>query len=194
MSEKLFSRLYWKPYVLIGVSMILVLISSLLAYLLPWMAINYTGYDLYLFKGIAWSVKLAILVYLFSVYRVFAAHYFPKLKSLCTAEARAVITGYKQTWTRGKQLCPILSYTVEGREYSEALNDAKGSREKDGDKLDKGYTLKLPRKIVYNPQDPRQFYIPGEEFYKRGGAIFRYVLFSVLFFVQLYLNVFMYAR
>ena len=40
MSEKLFSRLYWRPYLLIGISMLLVLVSSLIPYLLPhaWLA------------------------------------------------------------------------------------------------------------------------------------------------------------
>lgn len=194
MSEKLFSRLYWRPYVLIGVSILLVLLSSVLPYLLPWLAFNYTGYDVYLFKAIAWTVKLAVLVYLFSVYRALSARYFPKLNRLCTSEARAVITAYKQSWARGKQLCPVLTYTVNGTEYSEPLNEAKGSREKEGDKMERGFSLKLPRKIMYNPQEPRQFYIAGEEYYSRRAAIFRYILFSLLFFIQLYLNVFMYVR
>lgn len=196
MSEKLFSRLYWRPYLLIGVSMILVLVSSMLPYLLPhgWLGKNYPGYDLYMFKTMAWLIKLAMLVYLFSVVRVFWKGYFPKLKNVCTAEARAVITGYKTSWTRGKQLCPIFTYTVDGTEYSEALNEAKGSRSKDEEVIERGFTLKLPRKIIYNPKQPREFYLPGCEYYSRKTAIFRYFMFSLLFFLQLYLNVFMYVR
>ena len=36
MSEKLFFRLYWRPYVLLGVSVLLVLIGSLAPYILPY--------------------------------------------------------------------------------------------------------------------------------------------------------------
>ena len=196
MSEKLFSRLYWRPYLLIGVSMILVLVSSVIPYILPhaWLGKNYPGYDLYMFKTMAWLIKLAMLVYLFSIVRVFWKGYFPKLKSVCTTEVRAVITGYKTSWTRGRQLCPIFTYTVDGKEYSEALNEAKGSRSKDEEVIERGFTLKLPRKIVYNPQNPREFYLPGCEYYSRKTAIFRYLMFSLLFFLQLYLNVFMYVR
>lgn len=196
MSEKLFSRLYWRPYLLIGVSMILVLVSSMVPYILPhaWLGKHYPGYDLYMFKTMAWLIKLAMLVYLFSIVRVFWKGYFPKLKNVCTAEVRAVITGYKTSWTRGKQLCPIFTYTVDGTEYSEALNEAKGSRSKDEEVIERGFTLKLPRKIIYNPKQPREFYLPGCEYYSRKTAIFRYFMFSLLFFLQLYLNVFMYVR
>ena len=82
--------------------------------------------------------------------------------------------------------------TVDGKEYSEALNEARGSRTKEGDRLDRGFALKQARKIIYNPADPREFYIRGEEYYSRKGALVRFVLFSLLFFLQLYLNVFMY--
>ncbi len=196
MSEKLFSRLYWRPYILIGISMLLVLASSLMPYLLPhaWLGKNYPGYDLYMFKTMAWMIKLAMLLYIWCVVRAVWKRYFPKLETLCTAEVRAVITGYKQSWSRGKQLCPMFTYTVDGKEYSEALNESKGTKDKDGDIIERGFTLKLPRRIVYNPQDPRQFYLPGCEYYSRKAAIFRFVLFSLLFFLQLYLNVFMYLR
>lgn len=196
MSEKLFSRLYWRPYLLIGVSMLLVLISSLLPYLLPhaWLGKHYPGYDLYMFKTMAWLIKFAMLLYLFGVVRAIWKNYFPKLTSLCTTEVRAVITGYKKSWSRGSQLCPIFTYTVAGKEYSEALNEAKGSSSKGVETIEKGFTLKLPRKIIYNPQEPRQFYLAGCEYYSRKAAIFRFVLFSLLFFLQLYLNVFMYVR
>ncbi len=196
MSEKLFSRLYWRPYICIGVSMLLVLLSSLAPYIFPrdWLALNLHGYGMYIFKGMAWLIKISVLVYLYSIYEIFAKKYFPKLDKLCTLQVRAVITEYKQTWTRGKQLCPVLTYTVGGREYSEALNEAHGERDKDGDHIEKGYTLKLPRKILCNAQDPRQFYISGEEYYSRRAAIVRYIVFSLLFFVQMYLNIFIYAR
>lgn len=196
MSGKLFSRLYWRPYLLIGISMLLVLVSSLIPYLLPheWLAKHYPGYDLYMFKSMVWLIKLAMLLYLFSVVRVFWKGYFPKLQNVCTTELRAVITGYKTSWSRGKQLCPVFTYTVDGVEYSEAMNEAKGERSKDEEVIERGFTLKLPRKIVYNPQNPREFYLPGCEYYSRKTAIFRYVMFSLLFFLQLYLNVFMYVR
>lgn len=196
MSEKLFSKLYWRPYLLIGISMLLVLISSLVPYVLPhaWLGKNYPGYDLYMFKTMAWLIKFSMLLYLFSVVRVFWKGYFPKLKNVCTKEVRAVIIDYKTSWTRGKQLCPIFTYTVDGTEYSEALNEAKGTRSKDEEIIERGFTLKLPRKIIYNPQNPREFYLPGCEYYSRKTAVFRYIMFSLLFFLQLYLNVFMYVR
>lgn len=74
-------------------------------------------------------------------------NYFPKLPKLCSEETRAVITGYKKTWSRGSQLCPIFTYNVDGTEYSEALNESKGSRTKTEETIDRGFTLKLPRKI-----------------------------------------------
>lgn len=196
MSEKLFSRLYWRPYLFIGISMLLVLISSLVPYLLPhgWLGKNYPGYDLYMFKGMAWLLKLALLLYLYAVVSAFTKNYFPKLQDLCCKETRAVISGYKASWTRGKQLCPVFTYSVDGREYSEAINEAKGNREKDGDIIERGFTLKLPRKIIYNPQNPREFYLPGSEYYSRKTAVFRFALFSVLFFLQLYLNFFVNVR
>ncbi len=196
MSEKLFSRLYWRPYKLIGLAMLMILISSMLPYVLPhaWLAQQLPNYTYYMFKGMAWLVKLAILVYLFSIYRAFRGNYFPKLEELCDREARGVITGYKQSWTRGSQLCPLFSYTVEGREYAEALNEAKGTRKKGVDELDKGFTPKLPRKLRYASEDPRQFYIRGEEYYSRKAGIARYIIFSLLFFLQLYVNFFVYLR
>ncbi|MDO4922175.1 MAG: hypothetical protein Q4E64_10185 [Phascolarctobacterium sp.] len=194
MSEKLFSRLYWRPYLMIGVSMLLVMLSSLTLYVLPheWLATNHNNYGLYAFKAMAWLIKLSMLTYLFGIYLALRKNYFPRLGKLCCKEARAVITGYSKSWTRGKQLCPIFTYTVDGKEYSEALNEAHGSRTKDGDQIDRGFTLKLPRKIKYNPDAPREFYLLGEEYYSRKGAIARFVLFSLLYFLQLYLNVFMY--
>lgn len=194
MSEKLFSRLYWRPYVFIGVSMLLVFISSLMPYILPhaWLGSHYPGYDLYMFKTMAWLIKLSLLTYLWGIYQIFAKKYFPDLPSLCNKEVRAVVTGYKQTWTRGNQLCPIFYYKVAEFEYKEALNEAKGSKNKERNIVDKGFTLNLPRKIFYNPKDPKQFFVPGEEYYSRKAAIVRFILFSILFFMQLYLNVFMY--
>lgn len=194
MSEKLFARLYWRPYALIGISMLLIVASSLMPYLLPWVIRNYTGYDVYFFKLIAWLVKFSILLYLYSVYRAFAAGYFPDPAGLCSKEARAVITGYKKTWLRGKQICPVFSYRAGERDFSEALNEAKGIREKTGDRPEKGFTLKLPRKIKYNPKRPAEFYLPGELYYSRKAAIARYVLFSLLYCAQLYLNVFAYMK
>ncbi len=194
MSEKLFSRLYWRPYVWIGVSMLLVFISSVAPYLLPadWLVKNIHGYGLYAFKAISWTVKLAMATYLFGVYKAVRGNYFPDLAKLCTKEVRAVITGYKQTWTRGSQLCPIFTYTVNGQEYTEVLNEAKGTRKKDADDIEKNYKLHLPRKLIYNEQNPAEFYIRGEEYYSRKAAIARFIIFSLLFFLQLYLNVFMY--
>lgn len=194
MSEKLFSRLYWRPYLMIGVSMLLVMVGSMAPYVLPyeWLAHNYNNYGLYAFKTIAWIIKLSMLTYLFGIYLAWRKNYFPKLDKLCCKETRALITGYSQSWTRGKQLCPIFTYTVDGKEYSEPLNEAHGSRTKDGDQIDRGFTLKLPRKIICNPDEPREFYIRGEEYYSRKGAIARFVLFSLLYFLQLYLNVFIY--
>lgn len=194
MSDKLFSRLYWRPYILIGICMLLVLLSSLLPYLLPWIFVHYTGYDVYFFKFIAYLVKAAMLLYIVSVYRALTAKYFPRLDKLCTKEVRAVITEHRTSWMRGKQLCPVFTYTVGEKEYSEPLNEARGSREKTGDVIDKGFTLKLPRKIRYNPDNPREFYIAGQEYYSRKAAIVRYVLFSILFFIQLYVDIFQYAR
>lgn len=196
MSEKLFSRLYWRPYMFIGLSILLVFISSLIPYVLPhaWLAQRYPGYDLYMFKGMAWLIKLSMLLYIFCIYQAMAKNYFPKLPKLCSEETRAVITGYKKTWSRGSQLCPIFTYNVDGTEYSEALNESKGSRTKTEETIDRGFTLKLPRKIFYNPKNPTQFFVPGEEYYSRKAAIFRFVIFSALFFLQLYLNVFIYVR
>ena len=86
------------------------------------------------------------------------------------------------------------TYTVGDKEYSEALNEAKGTKEKSGDVLERGFTLRLPRKIIYNPQNPKEFYLPGCEYYSRKAAVFRYILFSMLLFLQLYLNFFVNVR
>lgn len=194
MSEKLFSRLYWRPYLLTGVSMLLVMLGELALYALPhqWLSAHYSDYGLYLVKGVTWLVKLSILIYLFGVYKAVRGNCFPVLTKLCSKETRAVISGYSKSWTRGKLLCPIFSYRVDGQEYSEPLNEARGSRTKEGERPDKGFALKQARKIRYNPAEPREFYIMGEEYYSRKGAVVRFVLFSLLFFLQLYLNVFMY--
>lgn len=50
--------------------------------------------------------------------------------------------------------------------------------------LERGFTLKLPRKIIYNPQNPKEFYLPGCEYYSRKAAVFRYILFSMLLFLH----------
>ena len=152
------------------------------------------GYDFYMFKGMAWTLKLALLIYLYGIVCIFTKNYFPKLCSLCTEEVRAVITGYKSSWSRGKQLCPVFTYKVGDKEYSEALNEAKGTKEKSGDVLERGFTLRLLRKIIYNPQNPKEFYLPGCEYYSRKAAVFRYILFSMLLFLQLYLNFFVNVR
>ena len=167
--------------------MILVLLSSMVPYILPhaWLGEHYPGYDFYMFKGMAWTLKLALLIYLYGIVCIFTKNYFPKLSSLCTEEVRAVITGYKSSWSRGKQLCPVFTYKVGDKEYSEALNEAKGTKEKSGDVLERGFTLKLPRKIIY---------LPGYEYYSRKAAVFRYILFSMLLFLQLYLNFFVNVR
>lgn len=165
-------------------------------YILPhaWLGEHYPGYDFYMFKGMAWTLKLALLIYLYGIVCIFTKNYFPKLSNLCTEEVRAVITGYKSSWSRGKQLCPVFTYRVGDKEYSEALNEAKGTKEKSGDVLERGFTLKLPRKIIYNPQNPKEFYLPGCEYYSRKAAVFRYILFSMLLFLQLYLNFFVNVR
>ena len=159
--------------------MILVLLSSMVPYILPhaWLGQHYPGYDFYMFKGMAWTLKLALLIYLYGIVCIFTKNYFPKLSSLCTEEVRAVITGYKSSWSRGKQLCPIFTYKVGDKEYSEALNEAKGTKEKSGD-----------------VQNPKEFYLPGCEYYSRKAAVFRYILFSMLLFLQLYLNFFVNVR
>ena len=110
--------------------MILVLLSSMVPYILPhaWLGEHYPGYDFYMFKGMAWTLKLALLIYLYGIVCIFTKNYFPKLSSLCTEEVRAVITGYKSSWSRGKQLCPVFTYKVGDKEYSEALNEAKGTK------------------------------------------------------------------
>lgn len=196
MSEKLFARLYWRPYLCIGISMLLVLLSSLMPYLLPhgWLAQHYPGYDLYMFKVMVWLIKLSMLTYLYGVVRVFWKHYFTEPSKLCSEEVRSVITDYKKSWSRGSQLCPVFTYRVERQEYSEALNEAKGSRTKDAETIEKGFTLKLPRRLRYNPLEPCEFYLAGCDYYSRKAAIFRFVLFSLLYFLQLYLNVFIYVR
>ena len=109
-----------------------------------WLGEHYPGYDFYMFKGMAWTLKLALLIYLYGIVCIFTKNYFPKLSSLCTKEVRAVITGYKSSWSRGKQLCPVFTYKVGDKEYSEALNEAKGTKEKSGDVI----IRKIPRNFI----------------------------------------------
>ena len=70
--------------------MILVLLSSMVPYILPhaWLGEHYPGYDFYMFKGMAWTLKLALLIYLYGIVCIFTKNYFPKLSSLCTEEVR----------------------------------------------------------------------------------------------------------
>ena len=51
--------------------MILVLLSSMVPYILPhaWLGEHYPGYDFYMFKGMAWTLKLALLIYLYGIIR-----------------------------------------------------------------------------------------------------------------------------
>lgn len=192
MSEKLFFRLYWRPYLLLGVSFLLVIISSLAPNLLPhaWLDARIPGYYLYMFKGVAWLVKLSMAVFIISAVRAVTAGYFPRLDKLCGERGSGVVTGYKSTWSRGKQLMPIIEFEADGASYRLPLNDAKGYRKKDGDSIDRGYNIGNRRRLRYCGADPRLFYIPGEEIYSRKAAILRYVLFSVLFFVELYIGFF----
>lgn len=194
MSEKLFYRLYWRPYVLLGVSVLLVLIGSLAPYILPhaWLDRHVPGYYFYMFKTVSWLVKIAIAVFLLSVIRAFTAGYFPRLEKLCTVKGSGIITGYKKTWDRGSQLRPVLEISAEDRVYSCAINEAKGRRKKDGDIIQNGFTAGLRKKIMYNQQEPRMFYIPGEEIYSRKAAIVRYILLSFLFILEAYIGIFHY--
>ena len=45
--------------------MILVLLSSMVPYILPhaWLGEHYPGYYFYMFKGMAWTLKLALLIF-----------------------------------------------------------------------------------------------------------------------------------
>lgn len=196
MSEKLFFRLYWRPYLLLGVSFLLVFIGSLAPSLLPhlWLDKHLPGYFYYMYRAEVWIVKASLIIYIVSLVRAVSAGYFPKLSKLCSVQGRAEITGYKKTWSRGRQLCPVLDFEADGQQYSCALNDAHGSREKDGDRADKGFTLGLRRKIMYNAGNPLLFYIPGEQYYSRTAAILRYILLSVLYFISLYLGFFIYIE
>ena len=49
--------------------MILVLLSSMVPYILPhaWLGEHYPGYDFYMFKGMAWTLKLALLLSLIHI-------------------------------------------------------------------------------------------------------------------------------
>ena len=53
--------------------MILVLLSSMVPYILPhaWLGEHYPGYDFYMFKGMAWTLKLALLIYLYGIVCIF---------------------------------------------------------------------------------------------------------------------------
>lgn len=192
MSEKLFFRLYWRPYILLGVSFLLVLISSLAPNLLPhaWLDAHIPGYYLYMFKSVAWLVKLSMAVFIIAAVRAMTAGYFPHLERLCSEAGSGVVSGYKHTWSRGKQLMPVIDFEAGGAAYSLPLNDAKGYRTKDGDDIDRGYAIGNRRKLRYCAADPRLFYIPGEEIYSRKAAILRYVLFSLLYFTELYIGFF----
>lgn len=192
MSEKLFFRLYWRPYILLGVSFLLVLISSLAPNLLPhaWLDAHIPGYYLYMFKGVSWLVKLSMLIFVVAIVRAVTAGYFPRLEKLCGENGSGVIAGYKQVWSRGKQMMPVVNFVAESKEYTLAINDAKGYRTKDGDQIDKGFAIGNRRKLRYCADDPRLFYIPGEEIYSRKAAILRFVLFSGLYFMELYIGFF----
>lgn len=194
MSEKLFYRLYWRPYVLLGVSVLLILISSLAPYILPhvWLDKHIPGYYFYMFKTVSWLVKIGIGIFLLSLIRAVTADYFPVLEKLCTAKGSSIISGYKKTWDRGNQLRPVFDFEIDGQKYSCAVNEAKGRRKKDGDVIQGGFTVGLRRKIMYNPQDPRMFYLPGEEIYSRKAAIVRYILISFLFILEAYIGIFHY--
>lgn len=194
MSEKLFFRLYWRPYLLLGVSFLLVFISSLAPSLLPhlWLDRHIPGYFYWMYRAEVWIVKASLIIYIISLVRAFTAGYFPRLDKVCSLQGRAEITGYKKTWSRGKQLCPILAFEAGGQQYSCALNDARGSREKDGDRIEKGFAIGLRRKIMYNGDNPLLFYVSGEQYYSRTAAVLRYVLMSALYFISLYLGFFIY--
>ena len=53
--------------------MILVLLSSMVPYILPhaWLGEHYPGYDFYMFKGMAWTLKMALLIYLYGIVCIF---------------------------------------------------------------------------------------------------------------------------
>lgn len=194
MSEKLFFRLYWRPYVLLGVSALLVLISSLAPYILPhvWLDKHIPGYYFYMFKTVSWMVKLALLIFLISLVRAFTADYFPVLSKLCTGKGSGIISGYKKTWDRGNQLRPVIDFEIEDKKYSCAINEAKGRRTKDGDQLQGGFTEGVRKKIMYNLNNPQMFYIVGEEIYSRKAAVVRYILLSFLFILEAYIGIFHY--
>lgn len=194
MSEKLFFRLYWRPYVLLGVSALLILISSLAPYILPhiWLDKHIPGYYFYMFKTVSWMVKLALLIFLISLVRAFTADYFPVLSKLCTGKGSGIISGYKKTWDRGNQLRPVIDFEIEDKKYSCAINEAKGRRTKDGDQLQGGFTEGVRKKIMYNLNNPQMFYIVGEEIYSRKAAVVRYILLSFLFILEAYIGIFHY--
>lgn len=194
MSEKLFFRLYWRPYVLLGVSALLVLISSLAPYILPhiWLDKHIPGYYFYMFKTVSWMVKLALLIFLISIVRAFTADYFPVLSKLCTGKGSGIISGYKKTWDRGNQLRPVIDFEIKDKKYSCAINEAKGRRTKDGDQLQGGFTEGVRKKIMYNLNNPQMFYIVGEEIYSRKAAVVRYILLSFLFILEAYIGIFHY--
>lgn len=190
MSEKLFFRLYWRPYVLLGVSVLLVLIGSLAPYILPyaWLEQHVPGYYFYLVKTVTWMVKLSMLIAIISLARAMTADYFPTLEKLCTEKANGTISGYKKTWDRGSQLRPIIDFKVQHQDYSCAINEAKGRRTKNEDIIDSGFTAGLKKKLMYNAQNPQLFYLPGEEIYSRKAAVLRYILLWIMFVLELYIG------
>ncbi len=195
MSEKLFFRLYWRPYVLVGVSLLLVLISSLAPYVLPyeWLGQHVPEYYFYLVKIVTWMVKISMLLAIVSLVRAATANYFPYLEKLCTEKANGTITGYKKTWDRGSQLRPIIAFKVQHQEYSCAINEAKGRRKKKEDIIDSGFNIGLKKKVMYNAQNPLLFYLPGEEIYSRKAAVLRYILLLMMLVLELYIGVFQYT-
>lgn len=194
MSEKLFYKLYWRPYVLLGVSMLLILVSSLAPYLLPhaWLDKHVTGYYFYMFKTISWLVKIAMAGAVISVIRAVTADYFPKLENLCTQQAVGTVSGYKKTWDRGSQLRPIIDFSVQQEKYSCAVNEAKGRRVKKEDVVEADFALGLKKKVIYNEHSPEEFYLPGEAVYSRRAAMSRYVLLLMLLVLETYLGIFNY--
>ncbi len=195
MSEKLFSRLYWRPYILVLISVLLIFVASFAPSVLPhvWLDRHIPGYHFYMFKTVAWMVKIGLLIYLISFVRAMTADYFPEIGDICKKHSSGAVTGYKKTWDRGSQLRPYFTFTAEGREYCGAINEAKGSRGKNGDSIENGFTIGARKKLIYSEKDPVLFYIPGEEIYSRKAAILRYVFLSCLFFLELYVGFISYS-
>lgn len=194
MSEKLFYKLYWRPYVLLGVSMLLILISSLAPYLLPhaWLDQHIAGYYFYMFKTVSWLVKIALVTVVISVVRAFSADYFPHLEKLCTKQTNGMVSGYKKTWDRGSQLRPIIDFTVKQEKYSCAVNEAKGRKVKNENVVEADFALGLKKKVIYNEHSPEEFYLAGEAVYSRRAAMARYLLLLMLLILEAYLGIFNY--